>query len=107
MATATSSSEVVAEVRPTGIMRDFEPDEALDQTLNLTTGGQSGDPAKIWQGIQATQRATQIAARGRSARVRQCPWIFQAPTMPAAIGTKNKIRTRVERREKLPNSLPP
>jgi hypothetical protein len=32
--------------------------------------------------------------------VRQCPWILQAPTMPAAIGTKNNIGTRVERREK-------
>jgi hypothetical protein len=32
--------------------------------------------------------------------VRLCPWIFQAPGMSAAIGTKNKMRTRVERREK-------
>ena len=32
--------------------------------------------------------------------MRQCPWILQAPTMPAAIGTKNNIGTRVERREK-------
>ena len=32
--------------------------------------------------------------------MRQCPWIFQAPGMSAAIGTKNKMRTRVERREK-------
>jgi hypothetical protein len=39
--------------------------------------------------------------------VRQCPWIFQAPAMSAAIGTKNNIGTRVERREKLSNSLPP
>ena len=38
-----------------------------------------------------------MVARGRTARVRLCPWILQAPTMPAAIGTKNKIRTRVER----------
>ena len=42
----------------------------------------------------------QTVARGRTARVRLCPWILQAPTMPATIGTKNKMRTRVERREK-------
>ena len=47
------------------------------------------------------------AARGRTARVRLCPWILQAPTMSAAIGTKNKIRTRVERREKPSDRLPP
>ena len=41
------------------------------------------------------------------ARAAMCPWILQAPTMPAAIGTKNKIGTRVERREKPSNSLPP
>ena len=46
------------------------------------------------------QRATQIVARGRAVRVRLCPWILQAPTMSAAIGTKNNIGTRVERREK-------
>ena len=39
--------------------------------------------------------------------MRQCPWIFQAPTMSAAIGTKNKMRTRVERREKGSDWLPP
>ena len=39
--------------------------------------------------------------------MRQCPWIFQAPTMSAAIGTKNKMRTRVERREKGSDRLPP
>jgi hypothetical protein len=40
-------------------------------------------------------------------RVRLCPWILQAPTMSAAIGTKNKMRTRVERREKGSDRLPP
>ena len=39
--------------------------------------------------------------------MRQCPWILQAPTMSAAIGTKNKIGTRVERREKGSDRLPP
>jgi hypothetical protein len=49
----------------------------------------------------------QTVARGRTARVRLCPWILQAPTMPAAIGTKNKMRTRVVRREKPSDSLIP
>ena len=31
--------------------------------------------------------------------MRLCPWIFQAPTMSSAIGTENKIATRVARRE--------
>ena len=53
------------------------------------------------------QRATQIVARGRAVRVRLCPWIFQAPAMSAAIGTKNNIGTRVERREKGSDRLPP
>ena len=39
--------------------------------------------------------------------MRLCPWILQAPTMSAAIGTKNKMRTRVERREKGSDRLPP
>ena len=39
--------------------------------------------------------------------MRQCPWILQAPTMSAAIGTKNKMRTRVERREKPSDLLIP
>ena len=50
-------------------------------------------------GSCADVRAKTVA-RGRTARVRLCPWILQAPTMSAAIGTKNKMRTRVERREK-------
>ena len=45
------------------------------------------------------QCAAKIVARGRSARVRLCPWIFQAPTMSSAIGTENKIASRVARRE--------
>ena len=47
------------------------------------------------------------AARGRSLRVRPCPWIRQATTMRRTGGMENKIRTRVARREKRPNSLPP
>ena len=50
---------------------------------------------------------TKMGARGRSLRVRPCPWILQATTMRRTAGIENKIRTRVERREKPPNSLPP
>ena len=50
---------------------------------------------------------TKMGARGRSLRVRPCPWILQATTMRRTAGMENKIRTRVERREKPPNSLPP
>ena len=57
-------------------------------------------------GSCADVRAKTVA-RGRTARVRQCPWILQAPTMSAAIRTKNKIRTRVERREKGSDPVPP
>ena len=53
------------------------------------------------------QCAAKIVARGRSARVRLCPWIFQAPTMPSAIGTENKIATRVARRETRSDPVPP
>ena len=57
-------------------------------------------------GSCADVRAKTVA-RGRTARVRLCPWILQAPTMSAAIGTKNKMRTRVERREKGSDPVPP
>ena len=43
---------------------------------------------------------TLTATRGRSLRVRPCPWILQATTMRRTAGIKNKMRTRVERREK-------
>jgi len=43
---------------------------------------------------------TKMGARGRSLRVRPCPWILQATTMRRTAGMENKIRTRVERREK-------
>ena len=42
---------------------------------------------------------TKMGARGRSLRVRPCPWILQATTMRRTAGIKNKIRTRVSRRE--------
>ena len=35
--------------------------------------------------------ATKIVARARPVRVRLCPWIFQATTMPAAIGTESSL----------------
>ena len=43
---------------------------------------------------------TKMGARGRSLRVRPCPWILQAPTMRRTAGMENNIGTRVERREK-------
>ena len=50
---------------------------------------------------------TKMGARGRSLRVRPCPWILQATTMRRTAGMENKIRTRVERREKGSDRLPP
>jgi hypothetical protein len=38
-----------------GVMRDCEPRVNIQQTFNLTLGGQ-GDPQKMWLGIQASSR---------------------------------------------------
>ena len=50
---------------------------------------------------------TLTAARARAVRVRPCPWILQATTMRRTAGIKNNIGTRVERREKGSDRLPP
>ena len=50
---------------------------------------------------------TKTTACARAVRVRCCPRICQATTMRRTAGIKNNIGTRVERREKLSNSLPP
>ena len=50
---------------------------------------------------------TKMGARGRSLRVRPCPWILQATTMRRTAGMENKMRTRVDRREKGSDRLPP
>ena len=50
---------------------------------------------------------TKTTACARAVRVRCCPRICQATTMRRTAGIKNNIGTRVERREKASNSLPP
>jgi hypothetical protein len=40
-------------------------------------------------------------------RAHPCPWILQATIMRRTAGIKNKMRTRVERREKGSDRLPP
>ena len=50
---------------------------------------------------------TKMGARGRSLRVRPCPWILQATTMRRTAGMENNIGTRVERREKPSDPVPP
>ena len=50
---------------------------------------------------------TKTGVCARAVRAHPCPWILQATTMRRTAGIENKIRTRVERREKPPNSLPP
>ena len=50
---------------------------------------------------------TLTAARARAVRVRPCPWILEATTMRRTAGIENKIGTRVERREKPSDRLPP
>jgi hypothetical protein len=50
---------------------------------------------------------TKSGACGRTVRMPPCNRICQATTMRRTAGIKNNIGTRVERREKLSNSLPP
>ena len=50
---------------------------------------------------------TKTGACGRTVRMPRCPWIFQAPTMSSAIGTENKILSRVARRESRSDRLLP
>ena len=50
---------------------------------------------------------TKTTACARAVRVRCCPRICQATTMRRTAGIKNNIGTRVERREKGSDRLPP
>ena len=50
---------------------------------------------------------TKTGACGRTVRTPPCNRILEATTMRRTAGIKNNIGTRVERREKPPNSLPP
>ena len=50
---------------------------------------------------------TKMGARGRSLRVRPCHRICEVTTMRRTAGRENNIGTRVERREKPSDRLPP
>ena len=50
---------------------------------------------------------TKTGVCARAVRAHPCRWILQATTMRRTAGIKNNIGTRVERREKGSNSLPP
>ena len=54
-----------------------------------------------------TRTLTAARARGRAVRVQPCHRILEATTMRRTAGIKNKIGTRVERREKGSDRLPP
>jgi hypothetical protein len=63
-------------------------------------------PLPFARALRADTR-TLTAARARAVRVQPCHRILEATTMRRTAGVENKIGTRVERREKPPNSLPP
>ena len=64
-------------------------------------------PLPFAHALRADTRAL-TAARARAVRVQPCHRILEAATMRRTAGIEDKIRTRVERREKKPlNSLPP
>ena len=63
-------------------------------------------PLPFAHALRADTR-TLTAARGRSLRVQPCHRILEATTMRRTAGIENKIRTRVERREKGSDRLPP
>ena len=50
-----------------------------------------GPRYRLCSNALAPSCATKIVARARTVRVRLCPWICQAPTMPAAIGTESSL----------------
>ena len=50
---------------------------------------------------------TKTGVCARAVRAHPCPWILQATTMRRTAGIKNKMRTRVERRENRIGSPPP
>ena len=70
-------------------------------------GGPPRPPSLPFAHALRADARTKTGARGRSVRVRPCHRILEATTMRRTAGIENKIRTRVERREKPPNSLPP
>ena len=70
-------------------------------------GGPSRPPSLPFAHALRAAIQTKMGARGRSLRVRPCPWILQATTMRRTAGIENKMRTRVERREKGSDPVPP
>ena len=63
-------------------------------------------PLPFAHALRADTR-TLTAARARAVRVQPCHRILEATTMRRTAGIENKIRTRVERREKPSDSLTP
>ena len=63
-------------------------------------------PLPFARALRADTR-TLTAARARAVRVQPCHRILEATTMRRTAGIENNIGTRVERREKPSNSLPP
>ena len=86
--------------------------EGLVGPLRPWSGSRScgGPPRPLSLPFARASRAdarTKTGVCARAVRAHPCPWILQATTMRRTAGIENKIRTRVERREKPPNSLPP
>jgi hypothetical protein len=63
-------------------------------------------PLPLAHALRADTR-TLTAARARAVRVQPCHWILEATTMRRSAGIENKMRTRVARREKGSDRLPP
>ena len=63
-------------------------------------------PLPFARALRADTR-TLTAARARAVRVQPCPRILEATTMRRTAGIENKMRTRVERREKGSDPVPP
>ena len=66
----------------------------------------SAPPICAAHALRADTR-TLTAARARAVRVQPCHRILEATTMRRTAGIKNKMRTRVERREKGSDPVPP
>ena len=81
--------------------------EGLVGPLRPWSGSRScgGPPRPLSLPFARASRAdarTKTGVCARAVRAHPCPWILQATTMRRTAGIENKIRTRVERREKPP-----
>ena len=85
--------------------------EGLVGPLRPWSGSRScGAPRPLSLPFARASRAdarTKTGVCARAVRAHPCPWILQATTMRRTAGIKNKMRTRVERREKPSDRLPP